>query len=117
MIDTSVTLSAGWWAQRLHTKLVSDRPTFDTLDAYLRSENQIPVPRVKSLAESYQRLMRMAGTNYAELTVEAVRERMEPTAFLTGADGDGLGDREAWRIWQANSLDADWPLTPSATLG
>ena len=117
MIDTSVTLSAGWWAQRLHTKLVTDRPTFDTLDAYLRSENQIPVPRVKSLAESYQRLMRMAGTNYAELTVEAVRERMEPTAFLTGADGDGLGDREAWRIWQANSLDADWALTARASLG
>ena len=117
MIDTSVALSAEWWAQRLHKKLVLDRPTFETLDSYLRSENSIPVPSTKSITQSYQRLMRMAGTNYAELTVEAVRERMEPTAFLTGAEGDGLGDREAWRIWQANSLDADWALTARASLG
>ena len=117
MIDTSVALSAGWWAQRLHKKLVQDRPGYELLDAYLRSENQIPVPRTKAISQSYQRLMRMAGTNYAEMTVEAVRERMEPTAFLTGADGDGLGDREAWRIWQGNSLDADWALTARASLG
>lgn len=117
MIDTTVALSAGWWAQRLHKKLVDNRPNFELLDSYLRSENQIPVPRTKAISQSYQRLMRMAGTNYAEMTVEAVRERMEPTAFLTGAEGDGLGDREAWRIWQANSLDADWGLTARASLG
>lgn len=117
MIDTTVALSAGWWAQRLHKKLVIERGTFELLDGYLRSENQIPVPATKAISQSYQRLMRMAGTNYAELTVEAVRERMEPTAFLTGAEGDGLGDREAWRIWQANSLDADWGLTARASLG
>jgi hypothetical protein len=60
--------------------------------------------------------MAMARTNYAELVVEAVRERMTPVGFRTGAEGDDLGDSEAWRIWQANALDADSALVHRASL-
>jgi hypothetical protein len=61
--------------------------------------------------------MELARTNYAELVVEAVRERLKPVGFRTGAVGDDNGDKDAWRIWQANQLDADsaivhrWALT------
>jgi hypothetical protein len=70
----------------------------------------------KQVREAYRRLMSMARTNFAELVVEAVRERMQPVGFRTGAAGDELGDSEAWRIWQANALDADSGLVHRSQL-
>jgi hypothetical protein len=86
------------------------------LDTYYRGENGIPVHADKAVRQAYQRLMQMSRTNFAELIVEAVRERMKPVAFRTGALGDEAGDAEAWRIWQANSLDADSSLIFRASL-
>jgi hypothetical protein len=79
----------------------------------------IPVGADRNVAAAYRRLMVFARTNFAELVVEAVRERMRPVGFRTGADGDDTGDKEAWRIWQANSLDADSMLVhrPGLVMG
>jgi hypothetical protein len=109
-IDTMTPTSPGWWLQRLIKQLAARRARYDLLDAYYTGRAEIPVHANKSLRQSYQRLMSVARTNFAELVVEAVRERMVPVGFRTGADGDELGDKEAWRIWQANALDADSPL-------
>jgi hypothetical protein len=102
---------------RLVKQLAERRARFDLLDSYYRGENGIPVHANKAVREAYRRLMALARTNFAELVVEAVRERMMPVGFRTGADGDELGDAEAWRIWQANSLDADVAQVHRASLG
>lgn len=107
MIDTDTPNSPGWWLKRLIGRLADRRSGYDMLDSYYAGNNGIPVGADKAIRQSYRRLMGMARTNFAELVVEAVRERMVPVGFRTGADGDELGDKEAWRIWQANSLDAD----------
>lgn len=107
MIDPSETGSPGWWLNRLLQKLGSRREHYEFLDSYYRGENGIPITADRAVKESYRRLMAVARTNFAELVVEAPRERMMPVGFRTGASGDELGDSEAWRIWQANSLDAD----------
>jgi hypothetical protein len=107
VIDTQTPDSPGWWMKRLFAKLAEQRADADTLDSYYRCENGIPITASKTTREAYRRLMQMSRTNFAELVVEAVRERMVPVGFRTGAEGDELGDKEAWRIWQANSLDAD----------
>lgn len=64
-------------------------------------------------------MLRLARVNFAELVVEATRERMQVVGFRTGTDGDPEADAEAWRIWQANSLDADQQLVdrPSLSMG
>lgn len=115
-IDTSKAGTPGWWLARLTKKLAENQGRYETLDRYYRGENGIPHMSDKAVRDAYQRMMRMARTNFAELVVEAVRERMKPTGFLTGAEGDELGDAEAWRIWQANSLDADHALVDRASL-
>lgn len=117
MIDTTTPNSPGWWLKRLAERLDDTSKRVDMLDEYLRCENGIPITASKAVREAYRRLMRMARTNFAELLVEAVRERMEPVGFRTGAAGDDLGDAEAWRIWQANALDADCELVHAAMLG
>lgn len=113
-IDITVPQSPGWWVNRLLKRLDSNRARFDLLDTYYRGENGIPTLAAKACRQSYARLMRMSRTNFAELVVEALRERVNPVGFRTGADGDDVADKEAWRIWQANSLDADSALVHRA---
>jgi len=116
VIDTTEPESPGWWLDRLFKRLGDRRGHYDHLDRYYNNENGIPVGADKQVKQAYQRLMDVARTNFAELVVEAVRERMQPTGFRTGAAGDELGDKDAWAIWQANSLDADSGLVHTASL-
>jgi hypothetical protein len=116
VLDTTQPLSPGWWLKRLIEKLADSQARFEMLDSYFRGENGIPVHADKAVRLAYQRLMAMSRTNFAALGVEALRERMIPVGFRTGAEGDDQGDSEAWRIWQANSLDADFALIERAAL-
>lgn len=116
MIDTSTPTSPGWWLKRLAGQLDANTERVEKLDAYVRCENGIPITASKAVRTAYMRLMRMARTNFAELISEAVRERMQPLGFRTGASEDDLGDAEAWRYWQANALDADSALVHRSQL-
>lgn len=107
MIEATTPDTPGWWLERLLGRLHNRNETIGQLDAYMRGENAIPIGASKATRDAYRRLMHMARLNMAELVVEAVRERMAPVGFRTGADSDAAGDAEAWRMWQANSLDAD----------
>ena len=115
-IDTMTPRSPGWWLRRLALRLDARSQRFDELERYYDGTALLPAVASKATRQAYQRLMSLAHTNYAELVVEAVRERMTPVGFRTGAGGDDLGDSEAWRIWQANSLDADSDLVTRASL-
>lgn len=116
MIDATEPGSPGWWAKRLLGKLNERRPGYQDLEDYYTGEALAPVTASKAVKDAYKRLMGLARTNFSELIVEAVRERMVPVGFRTGADDDELGDAEAWRIWQANALDADAALVHRASL-
>lgn len=107
MIDATTPGSPGWWFQRLMKRLADRQEHYLGLQAYYDGTNGIPTAATKATQEAYRRLMRIARLNMARLVVEALRERMLPVGFRTGAASDALGDAEAWRIWQANSLDAD----------
>lgn len=108
--------SVGWWVNRLLRRLAADTPTYDQLDAYYHNTAAVPVGTSKEVKRAYQQLMRMAHTNYAQLVVDAVRERMMPGGFRIGDSDDPGGDAEGWRIWQANHLDADCDLVHTAQL-
>lgn len=115
-IDTSEPESPGWWLKRLSERLVNKREHFDILDRYYEGENVVPSAASRACRDAYKRLMSLSRSNFAELIVEAPRERMQVTGFRTGAAGDDLGDRAAWDIWQGNSLDADSNLITTQSL-
>lgn len=115
-VDTLPVGSPGWWLKRLGDRLLSRRDGYDLLDRYFTGEQAVPALAGKATKQAFRDLMAMARTNYAELVVEAVRERMTPVGFRTGAGGDELGDKEAWSIWQANALDADSALVHRTSL-
>lgn len=115
MIDT--TEPRGRLAARLYDRLAGRWSHYDRLERYLDGTARVPEIANRAVRSSYQRLMGMARMNYGELAVEATRERMVPVGFRTGADSDASGDAEAWRIWQANALDADQSVLHRAMLG
>jgi hypothetical protein len=114
MLDVKTPDSLGWWLSRLSSELAANRPHYQRLDDYYTGEAPVPAIAARAVRQAYGRLMRMSRTNFAELIVEALRERVAPAGFRTGAEGDAVDDRTAWGMWQANSLDADFALITSA---
>lgn len=115
MIDTSQPDSPGWWADKLLEQLGARQARLDRLARYFEGFGDLPEigPHIK---EAYRRFQTKSRTNLAELVVDAVRERMIPLGFRTGASGSDDDDAEAWRIWQANSLDADSGMVHETSL-
>lgn len=114
-IDTQTPRSPGWWFQKLFKELGEKQERLNRLDRYYRGDPDLP-EGAENCRPAYRTFQQKARTNFAELVVEAVRERMIPVGFRTGAEDDKFGDKEAWRIWQANSLDADAAMVDRAAL-
>lgn len=115
MIDIQEPMSPGWWLNKLMRRLGDRQSKLQALDDYYRGDPPLP-EGARGCSAAYRDFQRKARTNYAALIVEAVRERMSPTGFRTGASTDPQGDDAAWAIWQANRLDADSGLVHRASL-
>lgn len=114
MLDVNTRGSDGWWIARLSAELDKVRPHYQMLDDYYTGDRAVPAMATRAVRQAYQRLMKMSRTNFAELVVEALRERVSPNGFRTGAAGNAADDGTAWMLWQKNSLDADFALVTSA---
>lgn len=107
ILGDEVTYSPAWWLVRLAGKLLGKRERLNMLQGYLDDDQDSLAPTLsKTTREAYSRLRKISRTNFAELIVEAPRERMRPAGFRTGSSGTTDTDRDAWRIWQKNRLDA-----------
>jgi hypothetical protein len=65
--------------------------------------------------EAYRYLLGMARTPWARLVVDTVAERLELQGLESGT-GDLAAEQAAWRMLQANSIDADQRLVYTAAL-
>jgi hypothetical protein len=124
-IDASEVESPGWWLQRLGKKILDERddridedgetePGLDTLRRY--AENKAPLPRVPGVdPREASEWMKDARTNWASLVIDSPAERLHVDGFRFGEPDDDSddarkADKDANRIWQENSLDADADL-------
>jgi hypothetical protein len=100
MVDV---LTPEWWVDRLAKRLFAERKQMQFFDEYDRG--QFPLPFVREdLREPFRRLLVMSKINIMELVVDAAEERLNVAGFKFGDTG---GDMDAWRMWQANGLDAE----------
>lgn len=98
-----------WWLARLDQRLWMRRRRYDRLYRYYMGDADLPEgdERCREMFKSFQR---KARTNMCRLVANAVNERLEVVGFRAGGGStDGL-DADAWRVWQANHLDADQAL-------
>jgi hypothetical protein len=100
VIDT--TKGPGWYFKKLTDRLAEKQTRLDGLMDYL--EGDAPLPEgAESMRAAYRAFQQKSRTNFAEIVVEAVQERMSPTGFVVG-DQSNLDD-EARRIWSVNEMD------------
>jgi hypothetical protein len=77
-------------------------------DTYYRGDHPLPyagVSAVTSLRHHYRRLLKESRSNWAELIVDAVNERLRVEGFRFS--GNEQADLEVWsNVWQENCFDA-----------
>jgi hypothetical protein len=99
--------SPEWWLERLWEQLQERGKYIEEMRRFCEGDH--PLPNVTDKARpAFQRLLKHARSNYVGLVADATAERIQVDGFRVG--DAGLGDEEAWRIWQANNLDADSDL-------
>lgn len=105
-IKTDVRLSPGWWMDRLFRKL-SDDTRYNRLEGlHQRYRGNPPLPEGNEAARDlFTAFQKKSRTNYAELAVAAVSERMRPVGFRTAVDSDETGDKDAREIWDRAKMN------------
>lgn len=94
--------SSAWWLERLGKRLDARLGEMRSLENYYRGRQPLALASKKFKSE-FATIFRGFSDNFCQLIVQAVEERMVVQGFRI--DG-GAGDKKAWRIWQANQLDA-----------
>jgi Phage portal protein, SPP1 Gp6-like len=103
--DENTIGSDKWWFKKLSGMLDKERARFECLDRYFKNDP----PTYDSLlamkaADDPSRIvlqdfLKRSRSNFAELVVEAAREKMLIRGFRTSADQDETGDEKAWEMW------------------
>jgi hypothetical protein len=99
-INVETRLSPGWWMDRLFRRL-SDQKRYTRLqELHDRYHGDPPLPEGADAArELFTAFQKKSRTNYSELAVSAVSERMKPVGFRTAVDSDETGDGDAIDAW------------------
>jgi hypothetical protein len=106
MAQTYPIASPEWWRDRLWKKLQDRQDDLTRFDNYYSGDHPLPwLP--EGARDEFRRLLKMSRSNYMGLVVDATAERMVVQGFRFGGTE---ADEEAWRIWQANNMDADSDL-------
>lgn len=102
-IDAIGAWTPGWWLDQLSRKLERRRPALDLLSSYYDGKPPLPTS-AENARSAYAAFQKKAQLNLAELSTEAVLNRMTPT----GLDcGDQAGNKKLARLWTANDLDVE----------
>lgn len=104
-IDVREPQSPGWWLQKLAKNLQAKQPRLQKLRERYEGDAPVPEGPQGEARKAYETFVKKARTNFAELVVEALRERLRVTGFRTAAAGDEDGDTEARKQWDANKGD------------
>lgn len=95
-----------WWLHRLEPKLRDRQVQMSTWDRYYTGDHPLPIVRDK-LRQDFLRMLQMSRSNFCEVVIDAVEERLDVEGFRVSASADAEVDERAWEIWQANDLDAE----------
>ncbi|WP_141719355.1 MULTISPECIES: phage portal protein [unclassified Streptomyces] len=105
--------SPEWWLDRLYGELTKRIEYVTRMRTYCSGDHPLPMLPDKA-RDAFRKLLRHARSNYVGLVADATSERLQVDGFRLG-DGE-VGDTEVWRIWQANSMDADSDLLISESV-
>lgn len=103
-----------WWLERLGRKLATRAVEIEKFDDYYNGTQGQRFVGTK-YRELFAKFFEHYSENFCGVVVDAVAERLEVQGFRFPAEGIGTrtrrdpgeADKDAWRIWQDNGLDAE----------
>ncbi len=105
--------SPEWWLRRLHTALVERRPALQNATDYYEGLHNLAFES-KRFRKAFGAQLDAFADNWCEVVVDASEERLNVEGFRVGDNPEG--DRDAWRIWQANDMDGQSQLAHTDAL-
>src|SRR5574343_26201 len=105
MAETLAPHTSAWWIDRLGRVLDARARTMSRLDDYYRGRHPLLYAGTKYRA-AFGNLFAGFSDNFCALVADSVEERLDVEGFRMGSDRDLAADTDAWRIWQANGMDA-----------
>ncbi len=91
----------------LEAELMNRSGEADRLNAYYRGEHQLRFASPE-FREYFGSRYRGFSDNWTQVVADSPVERLTPIGIK--AAGDDRADRDLWRVWQVNGLDADCQL-------
>lgn len=101
--DANPTTPEGWLS-KLEKQLNADQRNLQVYSDYYEGKHPLAFATPK-FRDAFGLNFREFADNWCDLVVDAVEERLNVEGFRLGTATEG--DKNAWRIWQANQLDAD----------
>lgn len=104
--------SSPWWIARLLGMMTAREERLTKLRAYYRGEQDTWPLASEAARQTFGQTFRALKANLAAPIVDAVAQRLKVEAFRVPVSdpsdprATATSDAEAWRIWQANGLDA-----------
>jgi Phage portal protein, SPP1 Gp6-like len=111
--------TAKMWLDKLHFDLLQRRYQGNRLASYYSGEQPIEFAS-DNFRKAFYWLLQKFADNWCGIVVDCKEERLKVEGFRVGgavdATGKRVGDTEAWRIWQANDLDAQAQMVHTEAL-
>lgn len=98
--------SSEWWIARLSHELNERHDELKRPSEYYDGNHRLAFSSEK-FRSAFGDLFAAFADNFCEVVVDATEERMSVDGFRFGGEENPQADKEAWRIWQANNLDAE----------
>jgi hypothetical protein len=92
-----------WWISKLEAQLDKDQQGFIKLDNYYEGKHRLAFATAK-YRDAFGDMFSTFADNWCDLVVDSSVERLSVEGFRFD---NAETDDEAWRIWQANQLDAE----------
>ena len=105
--------SPEWWLRRLHKRIVDREHEVDEFTDYYEGEHRLAFES-RRFREAFGGMFHAFADNWCGVVVDSVEERLNPQGLRI--DDQPEGDKDAWRIWQENDLDAGSQLVHSDAL-
>ena len=99
--------------EALEKELTGRQVTLQRLQDYHDGKHRLAFTSQK-FREAFGGMFASFADNWCQLVVDAVEERLNVEGFRYGTDPNA--DKDAWKIWQNNGLDADSQLAHSEAL-
>jgi hypothetical protein len=94
----------------LERALRLDQERYAELDAYYNGSHPHSFDSVR-FQQAFGKQLRRFADNWMRMIVKVTADRLVVQGFRVGnGDDTGVADNQAWKIWQANKLDAGAPM-------